>query len=94
MRKLIIDYDNNIPKILGNAEFRVRLFLFRAQLTCSRRKLSTCVLQARREDDVHGCTSGVSAGRTETVAHGRSLQEGTPTVGALGDALWMKIDVL
>lgn len=39
--------------ILGNACFRVRLFLFRA----------------RRDDE-----------------HGRSLQRGAPTVGALGDA--------
>ena len=56
--------------ILGNAGFRVRLFLFRA----------------RHEDDVHGCTSAVSAGSTETAAHGRSLQGGAPTVGASGDA--------
>jgi len=36
--------------ILENVVFRVCPFLFRAQLACSRRKLSTCVLQARRDD--------------------------------------------
>ena len=60
----------------AGSQSRVRLFLFRA----------------RREDDVHGCTSAVSAqaqgcaqveqrrsscrGCTGTAAHGRSLQGG------------------
>jgi len=34
------------------------------------------------------------SGQGVTMPHGHSLQREAPTVGALGDAVWMKTDVL